>query len=756
MKKSTLIIILLAFFATNSIYAQVPANQTGMKLFDDYSPDKTGTTDVADLLQTAINWCITNNKTLYISPGTYLLSKGVKAQSFKGKECGDHTNIGSFTLTGDALNRPVIKLADGTPGFQTGSASGDSAVIWSEHSIGESGESCLYYSIIKNLDFDLGNNPGAVAILNASAQDSEISNIKVYGTSFFAGFTGIPGRNAATINCEVNGGQYGFYLNNNSVGASIFGAKCTNQSVAAIYTSVIRGMSIVGLEVNNCSGNAIIQRGTVHFGGHILLADARIELTNGSKYAFDIATRALSLSNVYVKGTNNIVASTVTGLNWNGISNSNWAKIKKAVFTPNSINSNVAYNLNDGIKSNTAYKDFEYITEAPDNLVSRNLPEQIYAFNSPGAFNVASLGTVNAANIQKAINEHDIVFIPAGTYNVSTTLTLKNNSVLIGDAGKRTKLTPTYTPTAHSWMVVTPDITGYVAIQDIMFNTPSKDYYGAIKWQTSSGFIRNVRNYLSAGGADNARHNYVFSGNAGGKFYSITDHAQLYNGKVPSTEFRKVKVDGTTNPLTFYGLNLERGGTSGDTWQNPYFEASNASNIRSYGSKTETDGIVFRFTNCNNISINSLYAHAHLPPQDPVVISLNNTTNVELNHIFCPYKTQTVTMIADGNGDIVKRSDFVGNYTLGNFNSEVFNQITGIKTNLYNEVSIYPTATNDLLNINSTQELKSVQIIDCSGVVLKQFGNVRQINIGPFSKGLYFLKVINREKIEAVFKIVKL
>jgi len=202
-------------------------------------------------------------------------------------------------------------------------------------------------------------------------------------------------------------------------------------------------------------------------------------------------------------------------------------------------------------------------------------------------------------------------------------------------------------------------------------------------------------------------------------------------------------------------LNIERGGVSGDTWQNPYFEASNASNIRSYGSKTETDGIVFRFTNCNNISINSIYAHAHLPPNDPVVISLVNTTNVEINHVLCPYTAKSVTMIADGN-DIVKRSDFVGNYTLGNFNSEVFNQITGIKTDLFKVVSIYPTATNDLLNINSTYELKSVQIIDCRGAVLKQFGNVRQINIGSFSKGLYFLKVINSEKNQSIFKFIKL
>ena len=752
MKKSTLIIILLAFFATNSIYGQVPANQTGMKLFDDYAPDNTGNTDVADKLQTAINYCIANSKTLYVSSGTYLLSKGVKGVSYTAADCGSHTATKSFCITGDALNRPIIKLADGTPGFQTG----DSAVLSSVHAMGASGESCLYYSIIKNFDFDLGNNPGAVAVHNASAQDSHISNIKVYGSNFFAGFTGLPGRNSPTLNCEVTGGKYGIYLNYNSLGANIFGVKCTGQSIAAIYSTVVRGMSIVGLEVYDCGGNAIITKGTTNFAGNIVLTDARIELNNPGNYAFNISNRALVLKNVYVKGTNNMVTSTVSGLTWNGLSNTNWAKINRAVFTPSTINTNAAYNLIDGVKSNASIKEFDYVLDAPTDLILRNIPDKIYAFNSPGAFNVASLGTVNAANLQKAIDEHDIVFIPAGTYNISAPLNLKNNSVLIGDGSKRSKLTPTYTPTSHSWMVTTPNVNGYVVIQDIAFNTPDRDYFGAIKWQTSSGFILNVRNYLAAGGSDKARHNYVFTGNAGGKFYSITDHAQLYSGKVPSTEFRKVKVDGTTNPLTFYGLNLERGGTSDKTWQNPYFEASNASNIRSYGSKTETDGIVFRFTNCNNISINSVYAHAHLPPNDPVVISLVNTTNVEINHVLCPYTTTpSVIMIADGN-NIVKRSDFVGNYTLGNFNSEVFNQITGIKTNLYNEISIYPTATNDLLNINSTKELKSVQIIDCRGVVLKQFVNVRQINIGSFSKGMYFLKVINSDKIETVFKIVKL
>jgi hypothetical protein len=67
-------VILLSAFA---VEGQVSPSETGMKLFDDWRPDNTGTINVSDLLQAAVDWCIPNSKTLYISPGTYKVSKRI-------------------------------------------------------------------------------------------------------------------------------------------------------------------------------------------------------------------------------------------------------------------------------------------------------------------------------------------------------------------------------------------------------------------------------------------------------------------------------------------------------------------------------------------------------------------------------------------------------------------------------------------------------------------------------------------------------
>lgn len=685
MTKLLKILFIALFLQINNIAS---ANITGMKFFDDFNPDKTGMTDVSDSLQSAVNWCIANSTSLYISPGTYLVSKQIEAKTQVGMNCGSHTGKSSICITGDAYNRPVIKLKDGAAGFgNTDSMSNALPVLWIHHEQGERRESCAFWNIVMNINFDLGNNPGAVAVRNGAAQDALLSNISVYGVNFAAGFSGVPGRNASTINCEVTGGKYAFYLKDSSLASNLFGIKCVNQSVAALHLEVIRGLSIVGLEIIGCKGNAIETRGAVAWQGNVVLTDARIELTDKSKYAFKIEDRSLVLQNVYVRGTNKIVSSSIKDFSWN-TDTQKWIKINSASFTPESF-TNIrevngyttvpAYNLIDGVKNNNAIKNFEYVTSAPDNLRTRNLPDAIYSFNAKGAVNVVSKGAVANDNkddyavIQKAINETDIVFIPAGIYLLSKPLQLKNNSVLLGDIGKRSRLVPTYTPTANSWVITTPNIDGHVVIQDLALDTPDKDFYGGIKWQTSNGFMMNVRNYLASGSSEGSKHNYVFTGKAGGKFYSLTDHGQIINKKTPSTEFRKVVIDGTSNPITFYGLNIERGGVSGGMWQNPYFDAVNSSNIRIYGTKLETDGIVYRFSNCNNVSINSGYAHGHKILKDYPVIKLENgTRNIEINHFYCPLFKGV--LIDDENTDQIQQSDFIGTYSIGKFNPDVFNK----------------------------------------------------------------------------------
>lgn len=767
-KKFHVILCFLLIISDFSVKAQVSASQTGMKLFDDYSPDKTGATDISDLLQTAVDWCIANTKTLYIAPGTYKVSKQILGTIFPGRDCGNQDGTNSLNIVGDAYNRPVIVLQDGATGFQSATSSGCKAVIQIQHTLGLSNEDCVYWSTVKNIDFDLGNNAGAVALKFPAAQNSHVTNLKVYGTDFFAGFTGLPGANMTNSNLEVVGGRYGFYLVSNSVGASLFGIVCRDQSVAGLYLQIGKGTSIIGLEVTGCKGNAVVSRtGSNAYQGNINITDARIEMANSANYAFSIGDRAISLRNVFLTGTKNIV--TANTLLWTEPTITNWLRIKDYCFTPASISGVTTNNFIDGVKLTNPIKDISFENTAPADLISVNTAHQIYAFNTPCAKSVTEYGAIpddtndDYTAIQNAINNNDIVFLPAGDYRLSKPLQLKNGSVLIGEAGKRSHLVPQLSPSASSrtWLVITPNVQGYVAIQDMGFQNTDVDYIGAIKWQTSDGFFQNVKNYFASTQGERNKHNFEFTGNAGGRFYGIAEDTQIYSTRSApvSTDFRKVFLSNTTNPITFYGLNVERGGVQYGQPQNPFVEMINCKNVRVYGNKSESDGIIYQLDNCQNVTINSITTHMLSPaviPSDSSIIRLKNgTTDVEINQIYSPNISPTMIMIDDV-FDVAHRGNYLGTYRLGTYNPDLFHFATSTPTQYENSVKVYPTVTNDKIFFTGA-EITQIRLITIDGrnVNVNFAGNANYIDISNQREGIYVLQLVTNDRKSHYFKIVK-
>jgi hypothetical protein len=674
-------LILISSLGFKSL-CQVDPAATGMRLFSDWTPDNTGSEDVSDKLQDAFNWCINNDKTLYIPPGTYLVSKTIIANVFPGRECGNPSGQGSLNVIGEVNDRPVIKLTDNAPGFNNTDISGNKPVF-EFHQAERDAENCLFYSSVRNVNFDLGDgNTGAAAVYLAGAQDCDLSNITVYATgNFAAGFTGLPGRNANTANLEVYGGKYAFYIRQNSLGYNLTGARCINQSVAAIYTFSSRGTAITGLEIVNSPAPAIITEGFSGSpeAGNLVITDAKIEV-NEDAYVFELINdRSIVLRNVYVKGTGKIARG--NGMTWDSETTSGWTKINTFSWVPLSVGGANSYSLIDGeIKKQHKITDYEAnISFAPDKLVIRNLPDTIYSFSFPGIVSIEDYGAVkndgidDLPAIQQAVNENAHVFIPQGKWHLNGKLYLRNHSVLIGDAGKRSDLVPINKPSLRTPMIETPDTDGYVVIQDMSFDTPDEDYYGAILWQTSTGFIYNIRNYLNPGRSEKDIHNFEFRGHAGGKFYAINDHSNILRDRTPHPDFRKIFIENTFNPISFYGLNLERGGDFRNLPQNPFFEAKRSQNIRIYGSKTEMDGTVYRFEDCRNISLNAFFS-TERATVDPLIV-LKDSDDIELCLLHSRDNRNYNIMIDDEAGDQVKRHDFVNLYRYGNFDLKAFDTI---------------------------------------------------------------------------------
>lgn len=671
-------IFLLSF---SLLPATIPFSSTGMKSFDDWSPDKTGNEDVTAKLQEAVNWGITNSITIYIAPGTYKVSDRILGLVTPGNDCGSHDGKKVLNIYGDQYNRPVIKLADHSPGYGNTTIGGVKPVIEVQQQK-KNAENCLFWSTIRNLDFDLGKgNYGAAAVSFAAAQDCELSGIKVYAQdTYAAGFIGVPGRNAIVANLEVIGGKYGLYLKSNSTGFTLTGIRCINQSVGGIYFNSWRSGSIIGLEILGSEGFGISAEGADVVAGQLALTDALIDISNPEQFAIVLSSRAVLLRDVYVKGTKKIVTNGSKTL----ISDSLLTHISTYSYTPETMNGVSAYSYINGTRHTTLeVKDLKNVGYVPANVVKKNLPVELYAFNHPEAVSVTDFGAIANDNnddytaFATAIATSRVVFVPAGTYNLSAPVELRSNTVIFGDPGKKSRLKPVNQPTERTWVLVTPDMKGYVSIHDLAFDVPDESYFGAIKWQTSDGFIYNVRNYLSSGHLELNKHNYEFTGNAGGKFYGISEHNNfaLYKvppGQTPSAhpDFRKVYIEGTSNPLIFYGLNLERGGGArNEVMQYPFFEAVNAQNIRVNGSKAETDGPVYRLSNVKNFMLTSLLGTQRINGKTVLHIDAASD-NIEMAMLYIPDKTGL--LLEGQSGDAIFKNTFVGHYQKGSFNLDVF------------------------------------------------------------------------------------
>lgn len=77
------------------------------------------------------------------------------------------------------------------------------------------------------------------------------------------------------------------------------------------------------------------------------------------------------------------------------------------------------------------------------------------------------------------------------------------------------------------------------------------------------------------------------------------------------------------------------------------------------------------------------------------------------------------------------------------------------QTSLNVECSVYPTLTNDLIYIDSTEPIRKVQIYNLRGQQVLQLNqNVSQVNMSELNKGLYLL-ILTFDKTQQGYKVIK-
>jgi len=792
MNKILIFILLFGCVFIKPTQAQISATQMGMLDFkvsqNLTSADMDGANDVTTKLQAAVNAASAANQTLFIPSGRYKVSNTIDCVL----EFSGWTSLTPVCIVGSSINPPTIVLADDASGF---SGTSPKCVIKYRSTVHTTPD-CIEEGGIRSLNFDLGNgNTNAVAVSWGCAQHCFIEDISVEARNGFAGFLAIGGANQLLANISVNGGQYGLYLPNHNEAidwglsgeicqSTITGCTFTNQTVSALHLWGYGGITMSGITISQASGTAIFMKGDSYapvICFPFSFIDSKITFTssNSSNTAISNLSRCnVALNGIYVTGAGTIVnndgdenlAAKTPVDSWTHIARFNYVD-KVARHDGQGANyPGTHYNALGGVYSTAAIVQIDSLIP-PSDLTSKHIWASTPSFEDADAFLVPAGSS--AATIQDAINAHQKVFLPKGTYLLTTPITLKSNSIFCGCPGIGkcgTNFSNGFTPATATWLITTEsNAAATTYLMDITTNTTNINFMGSLNWLAgANSIIRTIA--LDAAYANNEPNmvRLYFSGNGGGRVFNYQDDKGV-NGTLDSGH-RKVKILGTSQQLTFYGLNLERGGALYPVSSWPMLEMANASKVRIFGAKTEAFQPYATINCCTDIFITNVIDYCAngygTTGANQIEISGNND-KIELSNLIWtgPPAPSWKLVLDPWNENGPPRTMFLGLYhrnLTSFFSTDSIPPPVIIDPLKLNKLSIYPNPTNSDCNIQyaSNQNLSMRgSIYNMSGSIVNVFllnsNETKKIDLSNFASGIYFISVQTPGRKSDCFKVIK-
>eukprot|EP00043_Microstomoeca_roanoka_P018214 m.193711 g.193711 ORF g.193711 m.193711 type:complete len:682 (-) comp16783_c2_seq13:216-2261(-) len=332
---------------------------------------------------------------VYLPPGTYLVS--------------DTLDLYFYThLIGNYKCRPTIRLQDNSPGF----ASGQKYVLTA--TMDPSGQHVSnFYHQIHHVNLDLGEgNPMAIGIHWAVAQATSLRNMTINVGSAKSAFFGENGGGGFLGDLEIIGGDVGMMLG---------GQQWTLRSIT-IANSRTAGISffwnwvfvLVDMHFYNCS-TAILAPSAVD--SLVVMDSSFTDCQIGISTSYPSSLHGLVLDRIQAtrvptitNGLSGSTTSTVTVRSWSQGHN----------YVQSQLQPNTMGNLNP--------------TRSDTPMPALSRPADFAT-----VFNVRDAGakgdgvTDDTAAIASALQQHDVVFFPYGTYVISSTINLTATNVLIGE-----------------------------------------------------------------------------------------------------------------------------------------------------------------------------------------------------------------------------------------------------------------------------------------------------------------------------------
>jgi hypothetical protein len=588
--------------------------------------DPKGVKDSTVALQKALDDAHDYQLTAYFPSGTYLVSDTLH---FVKKYGGGLRHRFSTTLVGSTQGkRPVIRLKDNAKGFNDPNQAKPILAVWRlrepapfgtpGNKVGdpEGGGNAQfatgYLQRIQGIEIHCGSaNAGAIGLFFRAAQNSYIQDVNIIATGAFAGFYGIPSRTSAgAANIKVEGGQYGIYLPDYDAGSIIVGAVLHHQVIEAIHTENFAPISVVGFDIIKDNGPVISLIKGSGSKGTMNLLDGRVKIVKGGA-AFDNPDgRNLYIRNVYVTGSDELIATQGSITKASGT----WKHI--AEFSHNA-GQGKSFNLINGKINNEAYKSIENnASPPPPDLLSRHIWRALPSFEDLGIINAAAFGATgddksdDTKAIQGAIDKASTdpiangrVFLPKGLYYIRQTLNLHDNSMLFGVATHLTWIIThsRWRPSELTPMIQTVDdakASTYLGNLSLQYELSKEGdcQFNPLHWRAGrNSMVMGVFTYAGGPGKKTLeRQEFRITDNGGGRWYFMGFHQHKGTAH---PNYRALYIDGTTEPLWFYGLNIEH------VKADYQAEIRNAKNIRIFGPKVEGSARVMRIHNTTNLAL---------------------------------------------------------------------------------------------------------------------------------------------------------
>ncbi|HTN36169.1 MAG TPA: glycosyl hydrolase family 28-related protein [Arachidicoccus sp.] len=483
-----------------------------------------GKTDVSDALQRAINQVKRRDNfgIVFIPPGKYMISKTIYIPA-------------SVRLIGYGRQRPVIRLKDHALGFDKVIATDKgkaSYMFWFISGIYQEGQPVedagagTFYSALSNINLEIGRgNTEAVALRTHFAQHSYVEHVDIHIGEGKAGIFDV-GNEIQDV--RFFGGDYGIYTTKASPGWQfmMMDTYFEGQHKAAIRSQEA-GLTIIRMQVENTPAVIDVDSG---FWEKLYMEDCRFDQISGAAIRIGLPespNTQVNLKNIDCRNVPHLLA-------YKG-SERPEKEVKQPIyritdFSEGLMMDSLAAEPESHSRLSLARLDHFEVALRSDLPVLPPVKEWV---------NVKLLGAKgdgihdDTKILQEAIDHYPVIYLPQGWYNITRTLQLKPNTVLIGLHPFGTQLIlPDNTPAFGSFGRPVPLVASSKGGRDILtgigISTGKKNSSAvACKWTAgATSYINDVKFVGGHGGLRSDLYKDIYKNGSSSR---RTDESSLWD-----------------------------------------------------------------------------------------------------------------------------------------------------------------------------------------------------------------------------------